>query len=215
MSLLISKNKEVNMGTITETQISIYGKDGPHYDLFTKILDKIDISQIKTAYIKSDHEKKFNKLFRAAYGFDCDNGYIQIHKPTKEEITDLTGKLWDGLNDIHFSREKITDFSSEDKLNFTAYASLSEIICRGEPLNARAKKIINLGYKEFKEILSISADIPELMPKKSIDAIQDIIKVFNPSDHYCADLRVLREDVGRNQILTLKELSKKLDTYKT
>ncbi|MFA5797368.1 MAG: hypothetical protein WC916_05010 [Candidatus Woesearchaeota archaeon] len=202
------------MGTITETQISIYGKDGPNYNLFTKILDKIDIPQIKTAYIHANHKKKFNALFRAAYGFDYEDGYIQIYKPTKKDITDLTGKLWNGLNDIHFSREKISDFSSEDNLSFTAYASLSEIICRGEPLNARAKKIISLGYKEFRKIVSISADIPELIPKKSIDAIQDIIKVFHPSDNHCADLRVLRNDAGRNQILTLEELSEKLDKYK-
>ena len=203
------------MSCPNRTIVSVYGKNGPNYSLFKKILDKLDVSQIETVYITPNHKNEnFNTLFREAFGFDARTSRDMlispsIHKPGKEEIVNLTGKVWDGLDSILFS--------GMNDLSLTAHVSPYGILDEEETRSAKARKITKLGFQKSKGIFYIDTCLtPECLPNESIDTIQNIIQIFRPSNDYCVDFSTERNYAEpRSQILTLEEVSRKLDGYRT
>jgi hypothetical protein len=201
------------MGYTNNTAVYIFGKERPSYSTFTKILETADVSQIQTVHMgcsNSDEkrEEQYRKAFRESFGFDSeDHKYIKISTPSKKEISDVTKKLWDGLRSV--------DVSLMNDLCISMDTEPSSIMDYGyEQSSAAARRIAKLGLRKSQNICHLSTDcVPEQISNESIDIIQKIIRLFRPSTDYCAGWYVERGEEGKSKILTLEELSQKLDKY--
>jgi hypothetical protein len=198
------------------TNISIYGKSQPDYPLFINIVQKLDFSQIETAFIRPNNENEnFNALFRVTFGFEArsyyNNSYIHptIHKPSTVSLFGLTDKLWSGLDSVGLS------FKDESFLHM--HVKPYGILDEDEIRSARARKILKMGFQKSKGICYIVTHYtPECLPNESLETMQNIIRALSPSKDYCAEFSTERNHgEPRRKILTLEELSQQLGGYKT